>query len=860
MSYKRLVAFSFLITVVVWAIFSWPLPRYVADGIPASSTNVERNSVRRMIEGDHLQLLYNYWIFADMLQGKTPFWHNIYEFNTGDDADRKYVGPDLLPFSLIFTVGYMLGGRALGWNMLGLFSLWVSYFFCWLLVRRYTKNELSAALGSLLILFLPYRWVSLMGGSPTGLAMALVPMLYFGLDLAVRDKRMIGGVLAGLAILFAAWNDSHVFLVGFLSAPCWCLLAFLCDRQKKWLDWRTYGQIIKAMLPFILLAGIPILLSMNAVSEGVLDETNMEQGRSLHEVSLFSPNPSGYFDWIAMGHENSIYIGWLLLVLIGIGFVLLLKAFVSNPDKEQTPMLAFVVLLVGGACILLLAPGVNGFCDGWLFLRVRNYVPYYNLIRQTAKIMAILPPILAVLVGLSVVQILNVLHGKKIGRMIVVVYVCIMGITYALQVRTTVCLLDRKQGAYAAVAADAIAHSEDPRALIIPLWPGDSAWSSLYEHYVSLYRIRMLNGYLPLVPNSYVNITTFHEFANVGIFPSAQLDDLERRGIHYVIFHEDAFPEQVSNFPAAFTLYNLLRHPRLQWLAQDGNVWAFRIRPQAEEPVPVEALASWTVFFPTHNSFWEAEWGQSHPALSLVDDPDASGGKAVRLTDSKCLMLFNVPHCNAPQTELLVRLKGNGTLNVEVILDNGDTNRVERRIQTKGWRWFQIPVGPLGVSGMMQPVFSVTNGSLDVDAVMAFAGKIPELSVGETWRIPAPLFFHAGYTDLAQNSVVLRPDYQSDGGRWGVFYGPKLPIAAGEYRVTFHFDSVAPIGTMLGSFYVSEGDVETKDYPVHAGQLAAGAFVSRGASPINIHFTYSRAAEMAIHYVDITREDQGGDE
>ena len=64
--------------------------------------------------------------------------------------------------------------------------------------------------------------------------------------------------------------------------------------------------------------------------------------------------------------------------------------------------------------------------------------------------------------------------------------------------------------------------------MAIPLWPGDSAWSSLYQYYGSMYRIRMLNGYHPVIPSRYVeDIFTTFSSANRGYLDDGQLNALQ---------------------------------------------------------------------------------------------------------------------------------------------------------------------------------------------------------------------------------------------------------------------------------------------------------------------------------------------
>ena len=118
--YKFLI--PFVITLVVWIIFSWPLPKYTFSGISSSDRNLEKDNVRTMIAGDHLQLLYHFWLAGDMIAGHTPWFYNLYEFNEGDDEARRVLSPLYIPFSLFQVIGEKIGGRAFGWYFSGFIS------------------------------------------------------------------------------------------------------------------------------------------------------------------------------------------------------------------------------------------------------------------------------------------------------------------------------------------------------------------------------------------------------------------------------------------------------------------------------------------------------------------------------------------------------------------------------------------------------------------------------------------------------------------------------------------------------------------------------------------------------------------
>ena len=188
MSAVRRLGIACLAGLILGAVFSWPLPRHFTSGIASSAANVEKNNVRRMIPGDHLQFLYHLWLAQDTFAGPTPWFHNIYEFNGGDDAEGRGARPYYLPFSLFFTVGSLLGGRACGWNLAILVTLWIAAGFHWKLARRYCADEWVAGMLALVALAFPFQWITWLSGSPTGFAMMWVPILLYGIDRWIADR------------------------------------------------------------------------------------------------------------------------------------------------------------------------------------------------------------------------------------------------------------------------------------------------------------------------------------------------------------------------------------------------------------------------------------------------------------------------------------------------------------------------------------------------------------------------------------------------------------------------------------------------------------------------------------------------
>ncbi len=850
MSAKKLVWLSLLLSTVIWAAFSWPLPRYVASGVPSSSTNSDKGQVRSMIMGDHLQMVYSYWIFGDFLSGKTRFFHNLYEFNTGNDDERRYVGFDFMPYTLVFTLAYWIGERAFAWNMTGLVSLWLTLSVTWLLLRNYTRRDLYAAAMALISIALPYLWAMNMGGSPTGYSMAFVPMLLWGIDTGVRRGKAIGGAVAGLSFICSFLNDAHVLLFSLLLAPCWALFVALHASEEPFWKVRRWVRMFLGLLPFALI--VLFLVSLIQMGKGEVAETTIEHGFNMSEVAGFSPHLRGLTAWRSVGVSSVIYLGHVLPLLFLAGIVVQLWNTIKAPRDEWRRTAALLCIMAGVCGIIILALGPNGPMHGRFFHLARRFVPNFHMIRQPAKIYCLLPSLLTVAAALALGPVMVLVSKPRAQVKLVVAIAALFCLEYKLQVRTTVCLVDKEQVAYEAVAEDAKSKGKDARAIVIPIWPGESAWSSLYQHYVSLYRIRMVNGYLPVVPNDYIeNIFKKFEYLNGGIVTDEQLDGLLERGIEYLLLHEDAFPEQVSSFAVSFTLSRYFEHPRLELLKQGENVWAFRVlaAPTADA---VTTMPSWKLFFPSYNGNMEMEWfhgtgGEKHVNAS------ASGDHYISLTETNATVTIEtLYHCNAPNPVILLRGKGEGTLRVGLTPDTGGDYQMEQEWAADNWRWHEIPLVGLSNSVVTATVaFERLSGRLDLDVLIMSSGSILGLEPGEEVAIPAPLFFHAGYTDLERDAVVVRKKYEGDRE---MFYGPHLPLSEGRYEVRMAFETEATAGTALGSFSVTCDNQYTEPFPVVAGSPAVGEFSTpRKNQPLRFAFDYSRNADLAIRSVVFKR-------
>lgn len=836
---------ALLVSAAAFAVYSWPLVRHVTEGIPSSNANTEIGNVRAMIPGDHLQFLYHQWLAMDTFLGRTPWFHNPYEFNTGNDADRRAVSTYYLPFSLFYTVGAILGGRAFGWNLSILVAFWLAYLFAWRLARRYQPDEFIAGLLALFAVTLPYPWISVLGGSPTGFSMMWIPILLYGLDRWVADKSAVGAALAGAAIFFSGWSDTHVFFFSVVIAPPWCLVVYLARRGWIWprradgLDW------IRSAWPLLIFCAGIGLMALN-VKAG-LGTTNVAGGRSAREVALYSQPLSSLMRLNPQGDHRKMYVGVYGLLLLGAAFVAGVVRLVR--DRRDQRAWALVALVTGMTGIFFLATGMKNPLGPRFWMRFVKLVPPYALLRQPDKIFCLVPSLLSVIGALALPAAFR--WRKPAARFGVAALLLPLVWDYSRRFNATICLLDREQGAYRAVAEDATARGVEARALVLPLWPGDSHYTANYQHYVSLYRIRMINGYRPSVRQDYrEQIFDRLQSMNLGFAAADQLDDLLARGVRYLLLHEDVFPEKVSSFPVGATLANLLRHPRLEHLAHDGAVWSFRIHEQPVVPSEPDALRAVPVLFPVR--YWDWERG-GHPESAAQPDDTAIGRRFLRLdaTGARTATTSNLQATSGWTLEWHVRARGAGAAVFQARVQ-GQVVPTRLDISSADWAWYRLPSPPVAGPSLTSLSAAWVEGALDLDAALLTATGWPAWAPGDTLTIPATAFFRAGHTVPTLDGVRLRPQYDPGGE---IFYSRNLYLEPGGYDIVLDFETSAPLGTSLGRWRARfhREDLSDVAVPVRAGTPAVVHYLQPDSRFFRLGFDYNRQADMIIRNVRITR-------
>lgn len=844
MKVRWLAPLTFALTALLWALTTWPLPLCLRQAIPCSALNVQRQPPQYMVPGDHLQLLYRFWLFSDFMEGHSPFGTDLYEFNRHNDAARRQPGAYYyLPFSFVYFLGAKWLGTAAGWNLTGFLSLWLTYLFTVLLLRFYAEDDWRPLVfGALAILF-PYRYLVLLGGSPTGFAMLWPPLVVCGLEWGLRTGRAAGGAVAGLGLVLACFTDLQLFFFTLLLAGGWGAALFLIRWRK---ERRPPAQALARGCSALWLL-VPALLAAYAYSRQVAHyiagSAHLASGRTLAEVAVFSPGLKHLFSLHVADNARGAYLGyaWVLLAIAG-AVHSVRAAIVRKSGRGLVPPLCWGALL---GMIVVLAMGAHGPKDGALFDLVRRILPPLKMIRQPARFLTLAPTLLPVMLAVVTAPLFRQMSGRA-GRILLGAFAVAMVCEYVRMTNVELCLLDTRQGAYEAVASDRAGSADaPPRALALPLWPGDSHWSSSYQYYASLYRIRMLNGYAPVVDNDYYQ-NVFQRFRglNAGAVADDQLDALLALDIPYLLLHANSLPESVSPFPAAHTLNRLLAHPRLDLLGRDRDVWAFRIRA-TPRPAATAPTFACPVAFPARR--YHPEHSPTN-AAACVPDAASPRQRVVRLNQAfPSTYLGRTSLVAADGVGWLLRVRGHGQLAVRTKIDAMESRSEARAVAADDWIWLALPTPGLPAYAVADVDLQWLAGDLEIDYACFTTAQTPLR--GQSFA-PA-CFFRAGEADPATGAVLLQPDRDPKGR---VFYGPRLPFFPGRYRAELHYESEAPAGALLGTWTLEQPENMLVDATeVRAGGDTAILDVAlAGDAPATFVFLF--AAEHPIRLLEVRVE------
>jgi hypothetical protein len=599
-------------------------------------------------------------------------------------------------------------------------------------------------------------------------------------DGASAARRSVIACVPWLGTAFATSRSGTVAALVALVLPV-VLHAGMLLRQ--WRSWRVPA------LPLALAAtGAGMAVGyMLLLSRLIVDRSVARGGRTLHDVLLFSPDPEDLLIRVSDYAGHAIYPGIVALVLALLGLAVLVRR-PPAPNRR-------ILLALGPLLALSVALSLGPRLVAWpLFEAGFRLVPTWNFIRQPAKFQVLAGLALGILAAAGVDALRAWPRAWRWAPMLAVALALAVAAEYHSWRPIGVSPLPTGGAEYEAIRATG------PRALYVPLWPGDSSFSGLFLYTTTLTQVPMLNGYSAFIDRAYVtDVVRPLDAVNVGQVGEAEYAVLRRLGVRQVVLDRTAFPIDVNPFGPAFTLTNLRTSPYLELARPPGPaedaIWIFRVldTPRArsnESPVsPVGAL-------------WEAE-GLARRTGAVEPDPLASNAQVVAARagrDRPGFVTFG-PYRQLPagRFRAVFRLRGEGaTTELQVTAALGRRTLGARAVSLAGGSPFQDVDVPFTLEAPASVEYRVAwdgKGWVAADSVSVVFADVPD---------PVPSF----EVEQLYHGLLERADPDAQGGWSGyakpgrtpldrVWQGPLRAYPRGRYRLWVRLKADQPTAASL---------------------------------------------------------------
>ncbi|MCA1905762.1 MAG: hypothetical protein LDL11_04120 [Desulfarculus sp.] len=566
------------------------------------------------------------------------------------------------------------------------------------------------------------------------------------------------------------------------------------------------------------------------VKRSIFAASIAHQGRGLDEVRLFSPHLADLFDPANVHMERLIFSGWGLMILALAGLARLLPAR-PRPGAALASLWAGLGLLF---VLLALGPSLPALP---LYQSLYRWLPYFNFPRVPGRMILMAVLMLALLAGWVWRAMLARLPGRRWPTLAALGLAALLAVDLWPPTPVGICLLPPSGPVETAIRQELPPGAPSAQRLLgLPIWPGDSHQSSIYELTIARTGATMVNGYSPVVPRAYLEQVYQPLYPlDLGLVDAPALAMLRRLNVPLITFHDDemVYPAKVSPFPPALARQRLLASGALELAVHDGNVFLLRLRPEARpDPAPAAITSPVT-------SLWEAEslrrdtgqlvedraasgWGLMFTEAATVGGPlgprhPRAAGNLVSARaglDRPGFLSFGPYKAFPPgEYQAVFRLRrGAGPIpgHVEVVCDQG------RRVLARQ----ELDPDRLPADGLWHDLvlpFSLADITV-IELRTAFAGvsdlDLDLILVRFADALPADGFFRA--QDLRRQTGDLAADPRVPGGlavlaRAGhhpplyLMHGPQQTLEPGRYRASFRLaaDGSNPPGAVLADLVVA---------------------------------------------------------
>jgi len=799
---------SGFLSLLVFLIVSEPLLLHWNTAISVSARHPEAPPLREGLPGPHFEQMARFEAVYDMMRGRMPALHDLWQFNQGDDAATFRPDGFALPLSGLYALLRFAFPPAAAWNLTLWFTVWMTLHVLWIWLGSITRDRWARLPGIVLLLMIPHRWDLLFSGHPAGFGFMWIALTGICLDRARATPSRSRGILLGLSLLFLDW-----------AAPS-LTLPILAQLPVFWL-WPRSGKThpppkqYRKLLPGLCGAGLLLLLfaALRTFHHPLIPAAGTPLPLHLHEL------------WRPKGADRAPFLlADSLLALAGLG--LLLRLLWRLRRQQRADRLLFTRALL----LCAVAGGLTGLAIG-LRADPHTFFVFVPLWLAGALTLACTPcPGEQALASFP----------RKAGMLFLSLW---MVFFYGRTLHSTLCTLPEKNLVYAEI-------SQTPdTALLLPLLPANHPAASLPLWMARQEGLRMVNGYGASAPQAYGALQESLGSLSQGFLSDGQFEHLRQMGVRHLILHENHFPAEASPFPVRETIFHLDRHPRLQPLKRDGPVRAWRLLDTPREPEQAERL------FPAVFPRFRLEIEDLHPTGGLLLEESTAGGGSYWRVDSNAgeaplaeTTSLRLPPL--PDRYWWVRMRGHGRLRVETAYPDAPSTFQDLSVSSLRWQWLPLPLPQHPPDTPLQLRLHPSEGNIDIDTLLLVGGLWPERWPTRGLEIPASVFFRTGQAAPSERAVIFLRDREP---AQTVLRGPFLPFPADQpVRLELVFETPAPEGTRLGEFYVHLPETaQSKSVPVISGLPSVMIWSPETNLPVEMGFRFFRHGDLTVHSIRI---------
>lgn len=597
-------------------VFSYPLILHFNSSLPYTHAPAKGFSMGNFMQGDHLALYYIYWLIKDYFV--TPA-QNLFS----DPYMFSLIGyprpfePRGLPSSILFLI-FSIFGNIPAYNCVIMISFILAGICMFLLAEKYLQNKIAALAAGIIFAVSPFRLSQLFGAHPTGFILFWIPLIIYLYEQLWEKRKWIYGWMAAISIFLMCMEEHHMgYYTALFTIIFWPYKLLFCKKKPKLNIIQFCGLIIPIAAGWV--ASLSYMLYVKSI---VINASVAGGGRTFDEIKLYAPILKNIFQRTNTDSEKYIYISIATSILILIGlFSKLLSVTKKNGDKNIFPYLFYLLTFIF-SLLLCLGPNLTYIP---LYKVCYKIIPFFYFPRSPARIYMYTLLALSLLSGYGVKAISNFVKNNTLRYSVLCMVMLSICVDFHAYPKIGLCTLPKGNKTYLSVKSS---FPTSPL-LEIPIWPGESSWTSVYQYYTTIYRISLINGYSPFVTKDYVDKIFWPLVSiNMGMINAGQYELLKKLDVKYINLHEEAYPQKVNPFPFKIALENLTRSPYLKFMLQDGPVYLFQVLDKPLDTPP----SKYTVPSKT-GIFCECEY-MPHRIGKPIEDKNASGNMSLHYSSA----------------------------------------------------------------------------------------------------------------------------------------------------------------------------------------------------------------------------------